>query len=119
MLNNWKMRVWNQKTKTMSYCRTEDLFIFGSPSAYNDIVILPWTGLMTSYGEPIYEGDILINPYDDEDSPFFVEFKYGAFYATSVYGDEITLLSELCDLEIRSNVYENSQIFEKRVKIGG
>lgn len=121
-------RAWNEKTKTMinppSPCDSSigptmtfdgRTYING---VYQDLIYMPWTGLITKDAEKIYEGDILGGFFENGHIAFCDTCKSLQYHALdfcfACEGDVhwYELVEEDGKLDVIGNIYENPELLD-------
>jgi len=121
-----KIRAWDKMRKRMIYppgpCDSNPgpgitldgrMYIHG---VYQDLVLLPWTGLIDKNAEEVYEGDILGGNLEGgwiEFCDTCKNFQYHLGYGCSACEGDVhwyELVEENGSLEIIGNIYENPDL---------
>ena len=77
-----------------------------------------FTGLTDKNGKKIFEGDVVLYPWNDQDKPerFTIKFKYGQFVASPVKENEdywdFMVGGYSKEMEIIGNIHDNPELLE-------
>ena len=128
-----KYRMWNKKEKKMYDVGVLDFddkkaYMKGylnytkSSYLYEDIELMQFTGLYDKNGKEIYEGDIVSKETFDDTKPNYRDISYAkvvwieelASYHLVNKDDKILwdLASDKYNIEVASNIYENSDLLK-------
>ena len=117
-----KFKVWNKKSN--EWCGTIGLneTISHNELEYDtdDLVFVQYTGLTDSNDAPIYEGDILKNPYDVNNKiigQVLYESDHGGYiFQWKRRGQDYKITNLNCDVAFESvivgNIFENSELLK-------
>ncbi len=127
-----KFRAWDNTLELMVYDITVMEF-FKSKLIYirndrwqtdkntiNGIILMQYTGLKDSKSKEIYEGDIMVNPYDKKPMGFVKFMAHGVFaikrpkgttwHNISVHGGKKPKDAWISFYEVIGNIYENKEL---------
>ena len=131
MNNRFKFRVWDKLSERMIYHHNDNQqhFIIDlngrfhnlqNGSGGDDYVIQQYTGLNDNNDDPIYEGDILKNPYDVSNKiigQVLYESDHGGYiFQWKRRGQDYKITNLNCDVAFESvivgNIFENSELLK-------
>jgi uncharacterized phage protein (TIGR01671 family) len=131
MNNRFKFRVWDKLAERMIYPHNDNQqhFIIDlngrfhnlqNGSGGDDYVIQQYTGLTDSNDDPIYEGDILKNPYDVNNKiigQVLYESDHGGYiFQWKRRGQDYKITNLNCDVAFHSaivgNILENPELLK-------
>lgn len=115
-----KFRAWDKRKLSEGTVITKHPFFFdlqmlsdGKIKLDEDHIIMQYTGLKDKDGKEIYEGDILRQPFnDDETTQTHIIFTF--HWENGVYTDEGWYLADMdfSQIEIIGNIYENPELLK-------
>jgi uncharacterized phage protein (TIGR01671 family) len=131
MNNRFKFRVWDKLSERMIYHHNDNQqhFIIDlngrfhnlqNGSGGDDYVIQQYTGLNDNNDDPIYEGDILKNPYDVSNKiigQVLYESDHGGYiFQWKRRGQDYKITNLNCDVAFHSaivgNIFEHSELLK-------
>jgi uncharacterized phage protein (TIGR01671 family) len=131
MNNRFKFRVWDKLAERMIYPHNDNQqhFIIDlngrfhnlqNGSGGDDYVIQQYTGLNDNNDDPIYEGDILKNPYDVSNKiigQVLYESDHGGYiFQWKRRGQDYKITNLNCDVAFHSaivgNIFEHSELLK-------
>jgi uncharacterized phage protein (TIGR01671 family) len=131
MNNRFKFRVWDKLSERMIYHHNDNQqhFIIDlngrfhnlqNGSGGDDYVIQQYTGLNDNNDDPIYEGDILKNPYDVSNNiigQVLYESDHGGYiFQWKRRGQDYKITNLNCDVAFHSaivgNIFEHSELLK-------
>jgi uncharacterized phage protein (TIGR01671 family) len=122
---NLKFKAWDKETQAMNgmaeIYRNKNQEIELRPRDEN-IILMPFTGLVDKNGKDIFEGDIVQfeDCYTESDFLYInkgiIEWSQGSFTVTNRDSVEMEDLldGEILDVTIIGNIYENKEVLEEK-----
>ncbi|MBO6303960.1 MAG: hypothetical protein J6M62_02645 [Selenomonadaceae bacterium] len=117
-MSRFKFRVWDAQKGIMLF--KKEIPNISTRKLFNSksYTVMQWTGKNSGRGEPIYEGDIIVNAKSKNKEPYIVywddncaEFSSYPVYPATYIPAEINLTKDnLKNIVIVGNVYENPEI---------
>lgn len=113
-----------REIKFRGFCKLDNVMVYKINSLRlvngelerDDYELMQYTGLKDKNGKEIYEGDIVIDEWGDDKMIHSVKFDLEnaqfLFYSINTSPVEINLFSDLLDVRIIGNIYENPELLE-------
>lgn len=121
MDDRFKFRFWNKGNKKIETYSNDDLgFLLSNPKAQLRYVVMQCTGLKDKNGKLIYEGDIVVFYFDNDEMvgviSWSAEYQVGFYVNTTDYfKDKYVTDYELLygeNYEVIGNIYENEDLLK-------